>query len=60
MPYGKLQFAPNNRLTIITGNDTISYTYPNYDAITGISKRFRGKEGDLNTNVQTQQANFKI
>jgi hypothetical protein len=60
MPYGKLQFAPDNSLTLITGTDTISYTYPNYDAITGISKRFRGKEGDLNTNVQTQQANFKF
>ncbi|HEY6437104.1 MAG TPA: TonB-dependent receptor, partial [Ignavibacteriaceae bacterium] len=60
MPYGKLQFAPNNRLTLITGTDTISYLYPNYDAITGISKRFRGKEGDLYTNVETQQYNFKF
>lgn len=60
MPYGKLQFAPNNRLVLINGTDTIAYTYPNYDAITGISKRFRGKEGDLYTNVQTQTLNFKV
>lgn len=60
MPYGKLQFAPNNRLTLIEGNDTIAYTYPNYDAITGISKRFRGKEGDLNTNVHTQQLKLRF
>lgn len=60
MPYGKLQFAPNNRLTLIEGNDTITYTYPNYDAITGISKRFRGKEGDLYTNVHTQQMKLKF
>ena len=60
MPYGKLQFAPNNKLILIDGNDTISYTYPNYDAISGINKRFRGKEGDLNTNVHTQQFNLKF
>jgi len=60
MPYGKLQFAPNNRLTLIQNGDTITYTYPNYDAITGISKRFRGKEGDLNTNVNTQQIKLKF
>ena len=60
MPYGKLQFAPNNKLTLIENGDTITYTYPNYDAISGISKRFRGKEGDLNTNVHTQQIRLKF
>lgn len=60
MPYGKLQFAPNNRVVWIAGGDTILYTYPNYDAITGISKRFRGKEGDLYTNVHTQQLKLKF
>jgi len=60
MPYGKLQFAPNNHPVLIEGNDTIDYTYPNYDAITGIDKRFRGKEGDLYTNVHTQQIKLKF
>jgi len=60
MPYGKLQFAPNNHLILIDGTDTIDYSYPNYDAISGINKRFRGKEGDLNTNVHTQQFDLKF
>jgi hypothetical protein len=60
MPYGKLQFAPNNRLIFINGSDTIDYTYPNYDAIPGINRRFRSKEGDLNTNVHTQQVKLKF
>ena len=59
MPYGKLQFANNNRLTLITGNDTISYLYPGYDALPGISRRFRSKEGDLYTNVNIQQVGLK-
>lgn len=60
MPYGKLQFASNNRLTYIGGNDTISYLYPGYDALPGISRRFRSKEGDLYTNVHTQQQRLKF
>jgi len=60
MPYGKLQFAPNNRIIYITGNDTINYLYPNYDALPGVSRRFRGKEGDLYTNVHTQQQRAKF
>ncbi len=60
MPYGKLQFAPNNHLVYIVGTDTIEYTYPGYDAIPGINKRFRSKEGDLNTNVHTQQLKLKF
>ncbi|HRI45546.1 MAG TPA: TonB-dependent receptor [Ignavibacteriaceae bacterium] len=59
MPYGKWQFAPNNRLTTIVGSDTISYLYPNYDALPGVFRRFRGKEGDLYTNVHTQQQRVK-
>jgi len=60
MPYGKLQFAPNNRLIMINGTDTLDYTYPNYDAIPGINRRFRSKEGDLYTNVHTQQVKLKF
>lgn len=60
MPYGKLQFAPNNRLTLITGTDTLTYLYPNYDALPGVDVRFRGKEGDLYTNVHTQQMKLKF
>lgn len=60
MPYGKLQFAPNNRLTLINGNDTLTYLYPNYDALPGVDARFRGKEGDLYTNVHTQQIKLKF
>ena len=60
MPYGKLQFAPNNRLVLIEGTDTIAYTYPGYDAIPGINKRFRSKEGDLYTHVHTQQSKLKF
>lgn len=60
MPYGKLQFASNNRVTGIYGTDTISYLYPGYDALPGVSRRFRSKEGDLYTNVHTQQLNLKF
>ncbi len=60
MPYGKLQFAPNDRVTWISNGDTIRYTYPDNDAITGISRRFRSKEGDLYTNVHTQQYRIKL
>jgi hypothetical protein len=60
MPYGKLQFAPNNRLTMINGEDTLTYLYPNYDALPGITARFRGKDGDLYTNVHTQQIKLKF
>ena len=60
MPYGKLQFASNNRIVYIVGNDTIAYTYPGYDALPNIAKRFRSKEGDLYTNVHTQQLKLKF
>lgn len=60
MPYGKLQFASNNRVVYISGTDTIAYTFPGYDAIPGINKRFRSKEGDLYTNVHTQQFKLKF
>jgi outer membrane receptor protein involved in Fe transport len=55
MPYGKLQYAPNNRLTAIIGSDTITYQYPGNDAFPTVGRRFRSKEGDLYTNVHTQQ-----
>ncbi len=60
MPYGKLQFAGNNRIIGIFGTDTINYLYPGYDALPGIARRFRSKEGDLYTNVHAQQINFKF
>ena len=60
MPYGKLQFANNNRIIAIYGTDTIDYNYPGYDALPGVNKRFRSKEGDLYTNVHTQQINLKL
>lgn len=62
MPYGKLQFANNNRLIYINGIDTIAFTHFAYDQIpnAGINRRFRSKEGDLNTNVHTQQYRAKF
>lgn len=61
MPYGKLQFAGSNKVKGIFGTDTISYTYPGYDAVPGIAtRRFRSKEGDLYTNVHTQQYRAKF
>lgn len=60
MPYGKLQFAPNNRVTGIFGTDTISYNYPGNDALPGVPRRFRGKEGDLYDNVLTQSYQLKF
>lgn len=60
MPYGKLQFAGNNRVIGIFGNDTINYLYPGYDALPGIARRFRSKEGDLYTNVHSKQINLKF
>jgi len=59
MPYGKLQYAPNNRLTTIIGQDTITYQYPGNDAFPTVARRFRSKEGDLYTNVHTQQYRAK-
>ena len=60
MPYGKLQFAGNNRVIGIFGTDTINYLYPGYDALPGAARRFRSKEGDLYTNVHTKQINLKL
>jgi hypothetical protein len=59
MPYGKLQYAPNNRLTAIISSDTITYQYPGNDAFPTVGRRFRSKEGDLYTNVHTQQYRAK-
>lgn len=59
MPYGKLQYG-GNRVTTIEGTDTISYNYPSYDALPGITnRRFRRKEGDLYTDVNTKQYRVK-
>ncbi len=58
MPYGKFLWG-THRVTGIFGNDTLSYRYPSYDAIPGVPRRFRGKEGDLYTNVRTKQYQAK-
>lgn len=60
MPYGKLQFAGNNRVIYIVGGDTLlNYNYPAYDAFPTVARRYRSKEGDLYTNVHTQQYRAK-
>ncbi|MBN1153818.1 TonB-dependent receptor, partial [candidate division KSB1 bacterium] len=46
MPYGKLQYGSN----ILDG-----YNYPSYDALPGIPRRFRRKEGDLYDNSKVNQ-----
>ncbi len=53
MPYGKLQYGSN----ILEG-----YNYPSYDALPGIPRRFRRKEGDLydNSKVYQYRARFEL
>lgn len=53
MPYGKLQYGSN----ILDG-----YNYPSYDALPGIPRRFRRKEGDLydNSKVNQYRARFEM
>lgn len=51
MPYGKLQYGSN----VLDG-----YNYPSYDALPGLSRRFRRKEGDLYTNVKVGQYRAKF
>jgi len=60
MPYGKLLEA-SNWVTGIFDGDTLSYKYPNYDALSGISQvRFRRKEGDLYDNIRVGQYRAKF
>jgi len=60
MPYGKLQYG-GNRVTGVFNGDTISYNYPSYDALPGVTnRRFRRKEGDLYTNVKVGQYRTKF
>ncbi len=51
MPYGKMQYGIN-RLD--------GYEYPSYDALPGLSRRFRRKEGDLYDNTSTTQYRAKF
>lgn len=51
MPYGKLQYGSN----VVDG-----FNYPSYDALPGIPRRFRRKEGDLYTNVKLGQYRAKF
>lgn len=53
MPYGKLQYG----LNVLDG-----FEYPSYDALPGIPRRFRRKEGDLydNTNTSQYRAKFEL
>lgn len=59
MPYGKLLYGGNRVIGIFDG-DTINYNYPSYDALPGIARRFRRKEGDLFTNVNIRQYRAKF
>ena len=59
MPYGKWLDA-TNRVTGIYDGDTLSYKYPNYDALPQIPARFRRKEGDLYDNVRVGQYRAKF
>lgn len=59
MPYGKLQYG-ENEVTGIFGEDTLIYEYPSYDALPGVNRRFRRKEGDLYTNVKISQHRAKF
>ena len=51
MPYGKLLYGVN---------EVDGYEYPSYDALPGVSRRFRRKEGDLYTNVKVTQYRAKF
>ena len=53
MPYGKLQYGTN---------ELDGFEYPSYDALPGVPRRFRRKEGDLYDNSKTTQyrAKFEI
>ena len=59
MPYGKY-LDSNKRDTGIFDGDTLSYNFPNYDALPGIAYRFRRKEGDLYDNVRVGQYRAKF
>lgn len=59
MPYGKLLYGVNTVTGIFDG-DTVSYEYPSYDALPGVSRRYRRKEGDLYTNVRVGQYRAKF
>lgn len=53
MPYGKLQYG----LNVLDG-----YEYPSYDALPGVPRRFRRKEGDLydDTKIGQYRAKFEL
>ncbi|MBD3289725.1 TonB-dependent receptor, partial [candidate division KSB1 bacterium] len=51
MPRGKLQYG----LNVLD-----EYQYPSYDALPGIPRRFRRKEGDLYTDVKVHQYRAKF
>jgi len=52
MPYGKLQFASSNTVD--------GFKYPGYDALPGVPRRFRSKEGDLYDNSHVSQFGAKL
>ncbi len=51
MPYGKLQYG---------SNDLDGYRYPSYDALPGVARRFRRKEGDLYDKTHVMQYRGKF
>jgi outer membrane receptor protein involved in Fe transport len=54
-PYGKWQFAGTHRVNGFTYSGSF-----NYDAPPGVSRRYRGKEGDLYDNVNVKQYRVKF
>lgn len=52
MPYGKWQFASKHEVD--------GYKYPSYDALPGVFRRFRSKEGDLIDNSKVEQVQAKL
>ncbi len=56
MPYGKLQYGSND---LLNKDDSTYYRYPSYDALPGVPRRFRRKEGDLYDNTKVGQYRAK-
>jgi outer membrane receptor protein involved in Fe transport len=51
MPYGKFLFGSHR---------VYGFTYPSYDLVPGVTRRFRGKEGDLYDNIKVKQDRVKF
>lgn len=51
MPYGKMLYGTHR---------VYGFAYPSYDLVPGVSRRFRGKEGDLYDNMKVKQHRVKF